>query len=222
MASEQAQQQLGYKPGPTPGNSAAANKRTSSTAEGNYEAQVIGSNNLGTISIGKISKDGGTTMGPVLESPDGHHQMYMDVRGERTGTTTFVGPKNFNIVHGEKNVEDDTTIFIEATNGDLIIKAHNGKIRMYGTDIEMHATGSSDSSKGNIRMTASENIELNAKKIVGNAKNMLKMVRPGTVELAANSAMNVYGAVLKLVDDSCMIKNSKNNLQINVVKNLLV
>ena len=58
--------------------------------------------------------------------------------------------------------------------------------------------------------------------IVCNAKNMLKMVSPGTVELAANSAMNVYGAVLKLVDDSCMIKNSKNNLQINVVKNLLV
>ena len=69
-------------------------------------------------------------------------------------------------------------------------------------------------------MTASENIELNAKKIVGNAKNMLKMVSPGTVELAANSAMNVYGAVLKLVDDSCRIKNSQNNLQRNVMNNL--
>ena len=220
MASEQAQQQLGYKPGPTPGNSSIANKRTSSTAEGNYEAQVIGSNNLGTISLGKITKDGGTTMGPVLESPDGHHQMYMDVRGERTGTTTFVGPKNFNIVHGEKNVEDDTTIFIEATNGDLIIKAHNGKLRMYGTDIEMHATGSSDSSKGNIRMFANENIELDAKKIQGNAKNLLKLCSPGTVDMAANSVMNVYGSILKLVDDSCRIKNSQNNLQRNVMKNL--
>ena len=47
-------------------------------------------------------------------------------------------------------------------NGDLIIKAHNGKLRMYGTDIEMHATGSSDSSKGNIRMIAHETIELKA------------------------------------------------------------
>ena len=128
--------------------------------------------------------------------------------------------KNFNIVHGEKNVEDDTTIFIEATNGDLIIKAHNGKLRMYGTDIEMHATGSSDSSKGNIRMTANENIELNAKKIQGNAKNMLKMVSPGDVILAGNSAMKIYGSVLKLVDDSCRIKNSQNNLQRNVMNNL--
>ena len=159
-------------------------------------------------------------MGPVLETPDGHHQMYMEVRGERTGTTTFVGPKNFNIVHGEKNVEDDTTIFIEATNGDLIIKAHNGKLRMYGTDIEMHATGSSDSSKGNIRMFANENIELDSKKIVGNAKNLLKLCSPGTVDMAANSVMNVYGSVLKLVDDSCRIKNSQNNLQRNVMKNL--
>jgi len=213
---------LNVKPGPTPKNSAAASKRSGSTAQGNYCGQVIGGNDKGRITIGRINKDGGTTMGPCLETPDGHHQMYMDIEGERTGTTTFQGPGNFNIVHGEKNVEDDTTIFIEATNGDLIIKAHNGKIRMYGTDIEMHATGSSDSSKGNIRMTASENIELNAKKIVGNAKNMLKMVSPGTVELAGNSAMNVYGAVLKLVDDSCMIKNSQNNLQLNVIKNLLV
>ena len=222
MASEQAQQQLGYKPGPTPGNSPIANKRTSSTAEGNYEGQVVGSNNLGTISIGKISKDGGTTMGPVLETPDGHHQMYMEVRGERTGTTTFVGPKNFNIVHGEKNVEDDTTIFIEATNGDLIIKAHNGKLRMYGTDIEMIATGSSGSDKGNIQMTANENIKLEAKKVITNAQNHIKMVSPGTVELAANSLMKVYGSVLKLVDDSCAVKDSKNNLKKIVLENTIV
>ena len=211
---------LNVKPGPTPPNS--VKRRTGSTAQGNYCGQIIGGNDKGRITIGRINKDGGTTMGPCLETPDGHHQMYMDIEGVRTGTTTFQGPGNFNIVHGEKNVEDDTAIFIEATNGDLIIKAHNGKLRMYRTDIEMNATGSSDSSKGNIRMIAHETIELNSKKIIGSGKNMLKMLSPGTVILAGNSAMNVYGAVLKLVDDSCMIKNSQNNLQLNVIKNLLV
>ena len=211
---------LNVKPGPTPSNTVKS--RSGSTAQGNFCGQVIGGNDKGRITIGSLHKDGGTTMGPCLETPDGRHKMFMDIEGERTGTTTFLGPKNFNIAHGEKNVEDDTTIFIQAMNGDLIIKAHNGKIRMYGTDIEMHATGSSDSSKGNIRMTANENIELNAKKIQGNAKNLLKMCSPGTVILAANSAMKVYGSVLKLVDDSCAVLDSKNNLQRVVIENTLV
>ena len=34
--------------------------------------------------------------------------------------------------------------------------------------------------------------------------------------------LNLPSEVLKLVDDYCMIKNSQNNLQLNVIKNLLV
>jgi hypothetical protein len=187
-----------------------------------YTGQSIGGNDHGRIYIGKVEPLADSIIGPCLESPDGHHQIYMEVDGKHKGHTTCMGPGIFSVIHGSAKEESDTSIFIEATNGDLVIKAHNGKLKMYGTDIEMIATGGSGSDKGNIQMTASENIKLEAKKVITNAQNHIKMVSPGTVELAANSLMKVYGSVLKLVDDSCAVKDSKNNLKKIVLENTIV
>ncbi len=99
-------------------------------------------------------------------------------------------------------------MFIETSNGDIVIKAENGKIRLHGTDIEMVAIGEGGS-KGNITMTAGENITIDGKKVLVNAKTFLKLASPGNVEMAANSGMKIYASMIREITDAVAVKDSK-------------
>ena len=209
-----------YKPGPTPANSTEGTNRSGQGAAGNYTAQRIG-NDKGSINFGKVHQNAACTKGVSLNTPDGNHTMYMDIDGKRKGWTTFTGQGNFQLRHGSANEESNDTIFIEAVNGNIDIIATNGKIRMQGTDIELNAVGSG-SNKGNIRLDATENIAMNAKALKANFKNSFNLVSSGIGKITANSQLTTYSSILKLVDDSCAVIDSKNGLKRDVLKNNLV
>jgi len=209
-----------YKPGATTPNSTAGTNRGGQGAKGNYTAQRIG-NDKGSINFGKIHQNAACTKGVSLNTDDGNHTMYMDIDGKRKGWTTFTGQGNFQLRHGTDNEETSDTIFINAVNGNIDIIATNGKIRMQGTDIELNAVGTG-SNKGNIRLNATENIGMEAKALKANFKNSFKLVSSGIGDIVANSQLEMYSSILKLVDDSCAVKDSKNGLQRVVLKNNLV
>jgi hypothetical protein len=79
---------------------------------------------------------------------------------------------------------------------------------MQATDIEMVALGEGGS-KGNITMNASENIKMDGKKVLVNAKTFLKLASPGNVEMAANSGMKIYASMIREITDACAVKDSK-------------
>jgi hypothetical protein len=143
--------------------------------------------------------------------------MYMDIDGKRKGWTTFTGQGNFQLRHGTDNEEVNDTIFIEAVNGNIDIIATNGKLRMQGPDIELTAVGSG-SDKGNIRLNATENIAMDAKALKANFKNSFNLVSSGLGKITANSQLEMYSSILKLVDDSCAVKPVPNGLQGDVRK----
>jgi len=204
-----------YKPGATSANSEKGTNRPE--GKGNYTAQRIG-NDKGSINFGLIHQNAACTKGVSLNTPDGNHTMYMDIDGDRKGWTTFTGPGNFQLRHGSANEESSDTIFINAENGNIDIIATNGKIRMQGTDIELNAVGSG-SDKGNIRLNATENIAMDAKALKANFKNSFNLVSSGIGQITANSQLVMYSSILKLVDDSCAVKDSKNVLKRIVSKN---
>ena len=209
-----------YKPGATTPNSTAGTNRGGQGAKGNYTAQRIG-NDKGSINFGKVHQNAACTKGVSLNTPDGNHTMYMDIDGKRKGWTTFTGQGNFQLRHGSANEESNDTIFIEAVNGNIDIIATNGKIRMQGTDIELNAVGTG-SNKGNIRLNATENIGMECKALKANSKNSFKIVSSGIGKITANSQLTTYSSILKLVDDSCAVIDSKNGLKRDVLKNNLV
>jgi len=204
-----------YKPGATSANSEKGTNRPE--GKGNYTAQRIG-NDKGSINFGLIHQNAACTKGVSLNTPDGNHTMYMDIDGDRKGWTTFTGPGNFQLRHGSANEESSDTIFINAENGNIDIIATNGKIRMQGTDIELNAVGSG-SDKGNIRLNATENIAMDAKALKANFKNSFNLVSSGIGQITANSQLVMYSSILKLVDDSCAVKDSKNGIKRVVLKN---
>lgn len=187
------------------------------TSKKNYTAIRYG-NDHGSISFGHIHKDGSVTSDVLLQASDGRHGITMDKDGPRKGWTTITAPANLSIKAGLDNVEAQDTIFINSENGNINIIASNGKIRLQGTDIELIAVGEGGS-KGNVRIKANENIELDAdNKIIINAKTMYKLASAGKAEIVANSCMTIYSSIVRGVTDAVANRDSKvggRNFQIN-------
>ena len=177
------------------------------TGHSNYTTQRIG-NDHGNIKFGHIHKDAGTTSGVLLETTDSLHHITLDKAGQRKGHTISVSPGDTVIEAGEKNTVDQTTIVINAVNGDISLIASNGKIRMQADDIEMIANGGGGN-KGNIVMRAVENIKTDSKKFLVNATNFYKIVTPGYAEICANSGMILYASLIRGVTDAVAVKDSK-------------
>tara|TARA_Y100000022_G_scaffold83195_1_gene71656 strand:+ start:423 stop:1118 length:696 start_codon:yes stop_codon:yes gene_type:complete len=181
------------------------------TAKNNYTGVRYG-NDHGSCSFGHIHKPGDVTAGILLQAKDGRHSFFMDNDGQRKGWTSAVAPGNYQVTCGEDNEEAQDSMFFHASNGNIVVLATNGKLRLQATDIELVAVGEGGS-KGNIKMVATENISLDSKKLLVTTKNLYKIVSTGSAELVANSQMKIYSSVIRGVSDGCALKDSKNNLQ---------
>lgn len=177
------------------------------TAKQNYTEVGLG-NDKGSIKMGHIHKQGDVTAGVGLYTPDGEHQLSLDIDGQRKGWTLATSPGAFQVESGSAMQEEENSVIITAVNGDISIVATNGKIRMQGTDIELVAVGEGQT-KGNIKLTASENVIVESKKVLVTAKTMYKLCTPGDAEIVANGVLEMYGSIIRGVTDAVKIKDSK-------------
>ena len=182
--------------------------RNSDTAKQNYTAQTW-SNDHGSITLGQVDYVGAVTSAFMAEGKDSRHSFSLDNDGERKGGTTSTSPGAFQVECGSDKVEAEDSLILEAKNGNIVIKAHNGKIRLQGTDIELIAIGEGDS-KGNIVCSATESFMIHeTKKVLINASVMYKLSTSGIGEVTANSVLKVYGSINRGVTDACSVKDSK-------------
>lgn len=186
--------------------------RNSDTAKQNYTAQTW-SNDHGSVTLGQVDYVGAVTSAFMAEGKDSRHSFSLDNDGERKGWTTSTSPGAFQVECGSDKVEAEDSLILEAKNGNIIIKAHNGKIRLQGTDIELIAVGEGDS-KGNIVCSATESFMIHeTKKVLINASIMYKLSTSGIGEVTANSVLKVYGSIIRGVTDACSVKDSKTGGQ---------
>ena len=155
-----------------------------------------------------VHKQGDVTAGIGLYTPDGEHQLSLDIDGQRKGWTIATGPGAFQVECGSAMEEAENAVIITAVNGDISIVSTNGKIRMQGTDIELVAVGEGQT-KGNIKLNATENVIVESKKVLITAKTLIRIASPQKVELAANGVLELYGSIIRGVTDAVKIKDSK-------------
>ena len=158
----------------------------------NYWAQEIGTQN-GVIKFGAMSPDGDVTASVQIVGVDGRHFITMEEDGNRRYWTTMNAPGAFQINAGEdlavnnpdaegrKNKVNQNAIFINAENGDVTIRARNGKLRLEGLDIEMVATGNAP--EGVLWARANETLKLDSKNITVDGKQSVKIVSTGLLVL---------------------------------------
>ena len=191
----------------------AKNQSLDKTGDGqqkqNYTAVRYGTDK-GSIKFGHIHKKADVTAGVMLDTPDGRHSFYMDIDGKRKGWTTSTSPGNFQVMCGEDNTEAQNSMMLEAWHGDITIVAHDGKIRLQGTDIEMVAIGGADKGKGNITCTASETFTVHeTPKILLQSTSLTKITSGGIMWIASNSCMKIYSSIIRGVTDAVTNKDSK-------------
>ena len=183
------------------------NTKDSPSTKKNYSAIRYG-NEKGSISFGHIHKDAAVTSGVMLQTPDAEHSITLDVDGEREGWTSVVQPGNFQVECGSANEEDQDSLILNAKNGNIMITATNGKIRMQGTDIEIIAIGDKGDG-GNIKIDATETIRVESKKYINNAKMMYQIFSPQRGEILSNGVLKIYGGMVRGITAACSKKDSK-------------
>ena len=189
-------------------NNQKLNRNGKGQSKKNYSAVRTGTDK-GSISFGHLDKKATVTSGVKLDTPDGRHQFNLEIDGERKGWTSSTSPGNFQVECGSDKTEADTTCIINSLNGDICITAHNGKIRLQGTDIELVAVGEGGS-KGHIKCTATETFTVHeTKKIILDSKSLTKITTTGIMWVAANSCMKIYSSIIRGVTDAVKVKDSK-------------
>jgi hypothetical protein len=184
------------------------NTNPSDTAKQNYTAIRYG-NDHGSISFGHIHKEADVTAAVLLQAPEGEHQFSLDKDGQRKGWTSSTSPGHFQVECGSASQEKEDTLMLNAKNGNIVIVATNGKIRLEADDIELVARGTSIDS-GNITCTASENFVVkDTKKVIISPSISYKIVTPGTGEVVANGVLKMYGSIIRGVTDACSTKDGK-------------
>jgi hypothetical protein len=184
-------------------------RASNSTAKCNYNAIQYG-NDHGRIAFGKVHKKADVTSSVMLEAKDGRHKFYMDHDGQRKGWTTLSSPGSIQMRCGHDLKEEEDGFFLEAINGDIDIIATNGKIRLQANDIELVTVGG-DTDAGHIKMTASESITMDAKKIIATGKNLVRLATPNTLDLVANGQMKFISGVCRAATNGSAQKDSKYN-----------
>ena len=107
----------------------------------NYWTQAIGTQDA-LIQFGGVSSEKDVTSSFKVRALDGRHFFTMDQDGQRKGWTTLVSPGATQVITGEDLVKGQNAIFVEAENGDIVIKATDGNIRFEGDKIDFVARDS--------------------------------------------------------------------------------
>ena len=191
------------------------------TKKENFHPYYIGTEH-GRLSFGKIKKSNEISACMLQSGPDGgRHYITLDETGNKEegmrGSTKSFCPGTLTVKTGKDIVNYDKdskepknipAIFCEAENGDIIIKAANGKIRLEAEDVIINANGF-DGKSGNITLDSNDKITLKSQIIDINGTVSTKIFSEKTVEVIGKGIMNIYGGLVDFADRSTKGKPSK-------------
>tara|TARA_R100000808_G_scaffold21067_1_gene45556 strand:- start:814 stop:1443 length:630 start_codon:yes stop_codon:yes gene_type:complete len=177
----------------------------------------------GTISFGRVNTFSNEIDAcKIANGPDaGRHYIRMQETGSKEdgskGSTTMVCPGTLTALTGKDIVNypkgsdtprDLPAIYYEAENGDIVLTAPRGKIKIAAEAIEIVAKGS-DGRTGVVNINADDKILLDAQTIDIQSKVSTKIFSEKTVDMIGKGIMNIYGGLCDFADRSTKGKPSK-------------
>jgi hypothetical protein len=177
----------------------------------------------GYISFGEVNTYANEIEACKLQSgPDGgRHYITMQETGDKEmgskGSTSIVCPGTLtaltgkdivNYPEGSDTPRDIPAIFYEAENGDIVLTAPRGKIKIAAEAIELIAKGS-DGRTGVVNINADDKIILDSQIVDIQSKVSTKIFSEKTVDMIGKGIMNVYGGLVDFADRTSKGKPSK-------------
>ena len=177
----------------------------------------------GYISFGEVNTYANEIEACKLQSgPDGgRHYITMQETGDKEmgskGSTSIVCPGTLTALTGKDIVNYPPgsseprgipAIFYQAENGDIVLTAPRGKIKIAAEAIELIAKGS-DGRTGVININADDKIILDSQIVDIQSKVSTKIFSEKTVDMIGKGIMNVYGGLVDFADRTSKGKPSK-------------
>jgi hypothetical protein len=139
--------------------------------------------------------------GVMLQAANPLHYMTMDNDGVRAGWTINRCPGPYEIkcasdtagLPKDQNSAPDADgmgFFLLAENGDIVIRAPKGRIRMSALDIDIRADGQ-DNTRGSINLDSNQSVNIKTGNFDVKADIGIRLFTPWTLNLVANSALTM-------------------------------
>ena len=155
----------------------------------NYWTQAIGTQDAIIQFCGISSEKDGTSSFKV-RALDGRHFFTMDQDGQRKGWTTLVSPGCLQLKSGLDFKEGQNAIFIEAENGDIVIKATDGNIRFEGDKIDFVARDS-------FSVEAHNKIDINSNNVNIDARARMRIRANQFLQVDAPCGMQILSKIIQ-------------------------
>ena len=155
----------------------------------NYWTQAIGTQDA-LIQFGGVSSEKDVTSSFKVRALDGRHFFTMDKDGQRKGWTTLVSPGATQVITGEDLVKGQNAIFVEAENGDIIIKATDGNIRFEGDKIDFVARDS-------FSVEAHNKIDINSNNVNIDARARMRITARQFLLVDAPCGMQILSKIIQ-------------------------
>ena len=168
----------------------------------NYWTQKISAQDAAII-FGGISPEKDVRSSFMVKALDGRHFLTMDQDGQRKGWSTLVSPGCLQMKCGLDFKEGQNAYFLEAENGDIVIKAANGNIRFEGDKIDFVA-------RKEFNVESHGKIDVNAQNINVEARFGMKIKASSFLNVNAPCGMEIISGIIRGV--SCASERSESFL----------
>ena len=155
----------------------------------NYWSQKISAQDASII-FGGISPEKDVRSSFMVKALDGRHFLTMDQDGQRKGWTTLVSPGCLQLKSGLDFKEGQNAIFIEAENGDIVIKATDGNIRFEGDKIDFVARDS-------FTVEAHNKIDINSNNVNIDARARMRIRANQFLQVDAPCGMQILSKIIQ-------------------------
>ena len=155
----------------------------------NYWTQAIGTQDA-LIQFGGVSSEKDVTSSFKVRALDGRHFFTMDQDGQRKGWPTLVSPGATQVITGEDLEKGQNAIFVEAENGDIIIKATDGNIRFEGDKIDFVA-------RQDMLIEAHNNLDINSNNVNIDARARMRIRANQFLLVDAPCGMQILSKIIQ-------------------------
>lgn len=156
------------------------------------------------------NKESDCTSGVMLHAKDSRHYSSMDIDGPREGWTINRCPGTYETICADDVNPDGVGYLILSKNGDVVIGAPNGNVRIYGVNVDIIAKNGTDNKTGVINIESNEAVNIDTQKFDVKAKTGIRIFTPYTMEMVANTVMKIKTNFLDGLSSASSSKPSKS------------
>lgn len=179
---------------------------------GNKDGKIY----FGYLHSGNIKVDSSSAISGVhLQGYHSLHYMSLIKNGPMQGTTINRSPGPYNVIcatehAGEQGKSEGIGYFLYAENGDIVIRAPNGRVRISGMDVDIKAEGI-DNKTGSINLDSNQSVNIKTGSFDMKATLGAKMFTTRNLDIVANTSLSIISNFTKGLTTASTLRPAKNS-----------